>query len=179
MFSFAECLKLPPTWKHVIGWIANTFNGTKKSQLYAGFTRTLTPSNFWILSTSNMFTKLVLEESVFRVDQSWVARLRKFENSHYSHSVIQRSVRSSYQDWQTSWKGGTSHHSTKPTPSPCARVNLVDAPNMAHGAFHSLSISWPLSSQMCWAAIFTLKPVFQKKPWNSWFFFFVMAHLKD
>lgn len=57
MFSFAERVKLLPTWKHVIGWIANIFGGAK-SQPYTGFTRTLTPTNFWILSGSHMSTKL-------------------------------------------------------------------------------------------------------------------------
>ena len=168
MFSFVECLKLLPMWEHVIGWIENIFGGTK-SQPCTGFTRTLTPTNFWILSGSNLSTKLMLAGSILRVDQSWAMKHKKFQLSLFPFHCSAMSVEfiprpeNPLKGWNFS-----SFHQTQ---SPCAWVGLGDAPNLARGTFHSLSISLPLSSQICSAAICTLKPVYQKKPRNTWMLF--------
>lgn len=140
---------------------------------YNGSASTLTPSNFWILPGSNMFTKLMYHSAggILRVDRSWAVKLRTLANSHCLHSVTQRSVKDSYQDWWTNWKGGTSLPSTRPTPSPCASLGLAEAPNMDRDTFHLLSISSPLCSQIRLATTFALKPGFQKKPRNTWILF--------
>lgn len=130
------------------------------------------PINFSILFGSNMFTKFVhlCSRRVHTLDWSklgsktqktWKLLLITLCYSETSEEFMVRLL-------GTKWKGRTPQPSTKPITLPCAWVNLVNSPYVAHGAFHSLSIPWPLNSQMCSVATFTLKPSFQKKSRNIW-----------
>lgn len=81
---------------------------------------TLTPSNFWLLSESNMFTMLVRHcapEPKIWFEQNWAVRLRKVEDSLFTLCYSEINEEFMARLWGTNWKGGAPQPPTGTTPS--------------------------------------------------------------